>query len=193
MSELTMRWSDVSGLKAMNKALKVLGSKRFAGVSARAINHSGAKGRTQSKKKLVAQTGLKSKTINKAMRVRRASAANVSYVIKATGGDISLRHFGARETRRGVSAKPFNQRQIFRGTFIKGGRFPARVGLGLKGQVFKRDGKARLGISNIKSGVIIPKEMVRGETAKAWQGTIARFLPQRFGHEVRRATGKVFG
>lgn len=191
-ASLSMRWADISGLKKMEKALDALGPQKLAVIGARSLNHSGAKGKTKARRELTAQTGLPNKTINTAMRVTRASAATLAFLIRAKGGDIALKHFAARETRRGVSAKPFNQRQVFKGTFIKGGRWPRRVALGRGGQAFERTGAGRTPIEKVKSGVIIPREMVQGETAKAWQDTLARALPTRFAHDVGRATGGVF-
>lgn len=191
-ASLNMRWADISGLRKMEKALDALGPKKVAVIAARSLNHSGAKGKTRARRELTAQTGLPNKTINAAMRVTRASAATLEFRIRAIGGDVALKHFAARETRRGVSAKPFNQRQIFKGTFIKGGRWPHRVAIGRGGQVFERTGSGRTPIEKVKSGVIIPREMVQGETAKAWQDTLARSLPTRFAHDISRATGQVF-
>ncbi|MEO0980736.1 MAG: hypothetical protein AAFY24_25985, partial [Pseudomonadota bacterium] len=138
------------------------------------------------------QTGLKLRTIRSAMVPVRASGGSLTYRIKAKGGDIALKHFAARETRRGVSARPFGQRRVFASTFIKGGKFPSRVAIGLGGHVFARTGSGRLPIEKQKSGVIIPREMIKGESAKAWQSTVAVVLPRRVVHEVRRITGSAF-
>ena len=50
-------------------------------------------------------------------------------ISKATLG----KYFKARDTRKGVSASPWNHRRIFAGMFTKGGRFPKRMGLRLGG------------------------------------------------------------
>ncbi|WP_286182992.1 phage tail protein [Labrenzia sp. R4_1] len=190
---LTMRWGDVSGMKTLDRALSKLSGKAIRQVGSRALNRAGSQGRTQAGRALAKQTGLKARTIRQAMKPIRASAFNLEYQIKAFGGDVALKHFAARETRRGVSAAPFGRRQVFAGTFMKGGRFPSRVDLGLGGQVFTRVGSSKFPIEKQRSGVVIPAEMIKGESAKAWQSTVGKVLPRRVVHEIKRATGKAFG
>ncbi|MBG6148649.1 hypothetical protein IWQ51_006816 [Labrenzia sp. EL_142] len=189
---LDMRWSDISGLKTLDRAVSRLEPKTIRRIGSLALNRAGSQGRTRTGRALAKQTGLKLRTIRAAMIPVRASAGSLTYRIKARGGDVALKHFAARETRRGVSARPFGQRQIFAGKFIKGGKFPARVAIGLGGHVYARTGSNRLPIKKQKSGVIIPSEMIRGESAKAWQSTVAVVLPSRFIHEAKRITGKAF-
>lgn len=159
-------------------------------VLSRAINHTGNKARTQMIRSLTAQTGLKRKTIVKALKKRSASPASPVYVISSKGGDISLKYFWARETSKGVTAAPWGKRKLYPSTFIKGGRFPERVDLPkLNGHVFKRRGKNRLPIAKQKSGVFIPTEMVTGATLEAFNRTVASELPKRIAHELYRILG----
>lgn len=189
---LRMGWSDVSGLKTLDKAVSRLGGKEIRRIGARALNRAGSQGRTHAGRALAKQTGLKVGVIKRAMRPMRASAATLEYKIKAAGGDVALKYFAARETRKGVSAQPFGQRRVFASTFIKGGKFPSRVAIGRGGHVFARRGSRRLEIDKQKSGVIIPEQMIRDESAKAWQSTVGKVLPRRVLHEMRRVTGKAF-
>ncbi|MDN3719445.1 phage tail protein [Roseibium salinum] len=129
-----------------------LSAKSIRKIGSRALNRAGSQGRTRAGRALAKQTGLKLKTIRTAMVPLRASGTTLEYKIKARGGDIALKHFAARETRKGVSAKPFGARKVFSGTFIKGGKFPGRVALGMSGHVFARDGKSRLPIAKQTSG-----------------------------------------
>jgi hypothetical protein len=84
-----------------------------------------------------------------------------------------------------VTPAPLGERHFYAGAFIWGGQFPNRVPIpGLHGQVFQRvDGK-RLPIAKVKSGLFIPQEMVKGETAAAFEETVAAILPGRVEHEV---------
>ncbi len=138
------------------------------------------------------QTGLKLRIIRKALVPTRASASRLEYRIKARGGDIALKYFSARETGKGVSANPFGKRKVFTSTFIKGGKFPSRVTLNMHGHVFARDGSDGMPIEKQKSGVILPNEMVQGASAEAWRSTVAKVLPRRVLHELRRATNPAF-
>lgn len=124
-----------------------------------------------------AQTGLRAGTIRRAQVEKRASPGHLEYEIWAKGGNVRLKYFGARETRAGVSAAPWNQRQVFPGTFIKGGRFPKRVGLGMGGHVFRREGADRLPIQGGRSGLYIPTELITGQTAAAFQAGAAKVGP----------------
>lgn len=150
----------------------------------RGLNRTGDKVRTQVKRALVAQTGLKAGVINRAVKTRRASYGHLAYELRSRGGDVSLKFFAARETRRGVSAAPHGQRQIFPGDFIKGGRFPNRVGLKMGGHVFKRTGSGRTPIEKQKSGVIIPEEMVSGESERAFYAEANKHLADDIAHEL---------
>lgn len=153
----------------------------------RAVNWTGERVETRAARALAKQTGLKVRTAKKALHqhVRRASFSSLSYVMRVTGGNVALKYFGARETNAGVSAAPWGHRGVFPHTFIKGGLFPRRVALrGLNGQVFQRAGTSRLPISKVKSGLFIPTEAVKGETAHAFTSTVAALLPGRVEHEV---------
>lgn len=157
--------------------------------AARALNHTGKVVRTRVYRTLAKQTGLKVATTNKAMKPINATPSRLEYRIHGRGGDISLRHFKARETRKGVSAAPMNQRKVFPTTFIKGGFFPNRKTLGMNGQVFKPlPGSKQWGrpFEKQRSGVRIPEQMVAGETARAFRETVAQRLPARIAHEIQR-------
>lgn len=191
---LSLEWSAEGrrSIRMMHDAMRVLGPARFGQVGARVVNRTGDMARTQVRRTLPRQTGLTRRVIVRAVHTFRASSATLAYTMTAHGGRIALKHFKARETRRGVSAAPRGERQVFAGTFMKGGRFPARVPLGMGGHVFERSGSARLPIEKVRSDVSIPEEMVTGATADAFERTARTVLPQRLRHELLRATGRVF-
>lgn len=178
---------DFRPVLKISNALKAAG-KQVPLILNRAINHTGDKARNQMRTVLVGQTGLKRKTLVKAVKSRKAFGAG-AYTIYAKGGDVRLKYFGARETRAGVSAAPWNKRRVFGGTFIKGGRFPKRVALSMGGHVFKRAGSGRLPIEGGRSGLFIPEEMVSGQSEAAFNSTVDRDLPGRIAHELYRVLG----
>lgn len=136
---------------------------------ARGLNKVGLKARTQMRRALVAQTGLKYGVLVRALRSKSASPGSLAYQIKSKGGFIRLKFFGARETRAGVSAAPRGQRRTYSGAFIKGGRFPNRVPASrLNGHVFRRIGAGRLPIALVRSDVRIPDDMVSGASEAAF-------------------------
>lgn len=166
--------------------IRKLNDGQVRAVANRVVNRTGDMARTGVRRTLTKQTGLKRATIVKAVSVKRSSPATLAYEMTARGGDVALKFFGARETRKGVSAAPFGKRQVFAGTFIKGGRFPNRSGIVFRGHVMKRVGAGRFPINVEQSGVIIPNEMVTGETAAEFERVARTVLPRRMEHELRR-------
>ncbi|OYW66836.1 MAG: hypothetical protein B7Z40_09795, partial [Bosea sp. 12-68-7] len=72
------------------------------------------------------------------------------------------------------------RRQVFGGTFMRGGRFPNRViAPRLNGQVWRRLDTAGRQITQARSGVVIPREMTTGATAAAFEAIAAPLLKQR--------------
>ena len=182
---LVIRWQDIDGLRRFENGIKVLG-KDGRKVMQRALARSGDMARTRVYRALTAQTGLKRKVIVRAIKVKRPSWTDLAYEMRASGADIALKYFDPRETRAGVSARPFGKRMVFPSTFMKGGRFPDRKGMVFNGHVVKRVGGGRFPIEIQKSGVVIPNEMVTGATADAFQRTVRENLPRRVEHELGR-------
>jgi hypothetical protein len=118
---------------------------------------------------LPGQTGLKAKTINKALKGRSSGA---TYVIQSHGGNIRLKYFGARETGAGVTAAPWNSRRLYPATFIKSGWWPNRVKPIAAGQVLRRKTAAKYPLEVVRSGLFIAEEMVKGAIGRRvlWHG-----------------------
>ncbi|MBD8556894.1 phage tail protein [Rhizobium sp. CFBP 8762] len=219
--KLEISWQDASGIERLSNALGVLDSHKKHLALQRAVNHTGAKAKTQVIRALAKQTGLKSEVIRAAVKVNKAwgasadpeqfarslasknrapGAQSLHYSLTTRGGDISLKHFKARETLRGVTASPFGERKLFPGTFIKGGRFPNRVtASGLNGHVYEPESNAKTGkstwrrpVSFYDSGVIIPVEMLKGATADAFTSVVNRHLANRVNHEINRLCPGIF-
>jgi hypothetical protein len=195
-----------NGLALLEEATRALGSATKAKRAfTRAINRTGQTVGNEAGRALSDQTGLPRRTGIKAVRreVERATPATLSYVIHGQGGDISLRYFKPRETRKGVTASPWNSRRLYPSSFMRAGWWPKRVVKpNWNGQVFVRansdgysyDGLRSQGAKRVgtkftkqKSGLFIPIEMVRGATAAAWQQGARRLQP-RIEHEVRAIT-----
>lgn len=186
---LTIKWQDVEGLKRFDNALKALGDKEMRKVTNRAVNRAGDMARTKVRRELARQTGLKYKVIKHALKTKRSSWSTLEYRITARGGDIALKYFSPRETSKGVTAAPFGKRKLFPGTFMKAGWWPNRVvNPSWNGHVFKRVGNEKSPIEKEVSGVSIPNEMVQGASKDVFQSTVARVLPQRIEHEIKRLT-----
>jgi hypothetical protein len=183
MAGLTLRITG-DGLPRLEEAVKALGEGKARNAYRRAINEAGRDTKTPTQRALAKQTGLKVGVARKAFRVSKASSANLEYKLEGKGGFIRLKYFGARETRKGVSAAPFGQRKVFAHHFIRGGLFPGRQELGLGGQVFRPTRGTRWGrdFETAKSAVRIPDEMVKGVTADAFE----RVGQTKLGEKIRR-------
>ena len=142
----------------------------------RAINRTGDQAFTVVKRVVARQMGIRVGVAADAMRRKRADYGWLTYSIQAKGGYLSLKYFGARQTRKGVSAAPWNVRRIFPHTFIV---------KSLDGHVFVRTSAKRHPIEK-KWGPALPNELVRGETLKAFQETVVTVLPRRLEHELAR-------
>lgn len=184
---------DASAIARLGNQISAAGAKAPIAL-ARAINHTGDKARTQMTRELTNQTGLKRATIVRALKESKASAGSLTYAITSRGGNVSLKYFGARETRPGVSAAPWGRRRVYFGSFMKAGWWPKRVTKGnWHGQVFRRaGGKTGSGVDRfekVKSGLFIPREMVTGATKAAFEQSVAANLPARLSHELGRVLG----
>lgn len=179
MATISARWAD-KHLSLFGSRIAVLHS-RFPNVLPRIINQVGNRAKTQVIRSLTKQTGLSRKTIVKAIGdPGHARHSKLSYEMVTRGGDIRLKYLSPRELRAGVSAKPFGQRKLFAGTFLKGGRFPGRVNVPkFYGHAFHRLNKSGTKITYTRSGVFIPMEMTKGATRSAFERTAAPLLQQR--------------
>lgn len=177
MDQVLARYGNQMGALGTGQAERAL---------ARALAHTGRKAKTQVVRALTAQTGLKRKVIVKAVRESRIGSPALTYELSSRGGNIRLKYFKARETRRGASAAPWNRRRVYQGTFQRAGWW--KTGRVVKpnwnGQVFRR--AAGGGFRVVRSGLYIPDEMVTGATADAWRRLLNTDLVPRVGHELAR-------
>lgn len=182
-----------AGVRSLADAMAAIGEGRARKAYARAINRVGSTAITQTGRALAQQTGLPARVTRKALsNPIKATPASLGFFKRVRGGDIGLKYFRARETLRGVSAAPLNHRRVFAHTFIKGALFPDRVDLPrLNGHVFMPDTAikrwGRLPIEKEESGVILPEQLVRGQSKAAFEAA-TRGLGPRVEHEIRVIT-----
>ena len=147
------------------------------GITSRALNHSMAKANTKVKRLLVKETSLKSAMVGKELSVRKSSKDNLEAAIVAKGRAHALKDFTHRQTKKGVTAKVWGKRKLFKSAFIV---------KKLSGNVFRRAGKKRLPIYR-PMGPSIPNELLRGESANTLETEIETSLAPRVIHEIQRA------
>lgn len=141
-----------------------------------ALNHTVAKARTRVGRTVAAMSGLAYGKTTAEIKQFSASPARPEAELKATGAYHRLSEFAARQTGSGVSAAPWGTRRVFAHTFIV-----AKFG----GGVFVRQGKKRFPLHQLW-GAAIPKEMVKEQSVRVWDATLATELPARMAHEWAR-------
>ena len=101
------------------------------------LNKIGAEVFTQAKRELKDATGLKVGVVAKGLKKDKARRGDETYTIRIKSRYKNVIEFGARQTKKGVSAKVWGKRKIYRGAFIGSGRNSG------KRLVFKKNGQSK--------------------------------------------------
>lgn len=172
--------------------LGALGAGEAPRLMAMALNTEGNKGRTRVRRALMAQTGIKSHQLTKAITTIKAGAGRLQYTIEAKGGETNVSMFGLKvrwkkataiSTRQRikvqeVTASPWNKTRTFAGVFSIP-KFGKRV--------FKRTSDERFPLKPVY-GPNLAREIVKAQSRTQFE-TIA----PRVGIEVGRLLGLVLG
>lgn len=175
---------DIAGFLKAQDVFNKAGANAPAAIF-RSLVAAGEAAKKQMTGALVDQTGLSRKVILRAVKSR---ASKLSYSIRVKGGDVRAKYFGPQIVGSGVVASPWNRHHTYTGAFMRGGvaqsvHFTKK---GMSGGVFKRVGKRRLKIVQQRTGMYIPKELVRGDTADAFRYSVAGVLPHHLMQELER-------
>ena len=137
-----------------------------------ALNKVGAEVVTQAKRELKDATGLKAGVVAKKIQKDKARRNDNTYSIFIKSRYLNLIEFNAKQTKRGVSAKAWGNRKIYRGAFIGKGQNSG------KKLVFK---KGR-GSKQIKAvhGASLPREFERQDMKKIFNKKIKTRFPILF-------------
>jgi hypothetical protein len=144
------------------------------------INRTGRQGFTQVRRNLSRETGIPQHDLgnrSRALREKRARTGDISYEILVRGQYTPLSYFAPAQRLKGVSARPWGKRRIFRGTFL------ATMKSGHVG-VFKRVKGAR----KIKElwGPALPVELGRGQSGPIFADTFNTAIGPNLTREVNR-------
>lgn len=142
---------------------------------ARAINHEMARTMTPIKRIVAKQTSAKYRDVNRQIGLLRANGASLKAAIRAVGGAMPLKDFGARQFSYGVSARVWGRRQRFKSAFIVNS---------LGGHAFTRSTKDRTPIDKMW-GPIIPREMMKVEPVSEFDAG-SQAVQARAMHELAR-------
>jgi len=137
------------------------------------LNKVGAEVFTQAKKELAEATGLKQGVVGKKIKKDKVRRGDETYSIHIKSRYLNVIEFGARETKKGVSAKVWGKRRVYKGAFIGSGRNSG------KQLVF---GKSKRKKNKLKAlhGASLPREFHREDMAKIFNKKIKTRFPILF-------------
>lgn len=182
-------------------AAKVLGSESKASAAYRmAINQAGRDARVATIRALSKQVGMTRKDIiaHGGITEIKASSKSLEWTMKSSGRPLPLKLFGAKQFRFGVRARPWGKAQRFPGAFIFAGtwrsRQPVKDGhvLHRVGAKITTDDGDKFQPYSIMYGPAIPVEMVKDESAKAFEEAAAK-LPMHVEKIIAKMTEGVIG
>ena len=168
----------------------------------RTINWSGARGFTQVRKTLGTQTGIRQADLTRSRGIRAIGAkpGRLEYQVVSRSRWTPLSYFNPVQRNRGVSARPWGKRRIFRGTFLAktttghvgvfarvvGGKRVKRTKMGPKGRPVVY--YSQLPIRALW-GPSIAKELGTEPTPSTFRKTVLTAAQKRFDHELNVAMG----
>jgi hypothetical protein len=161
-----------------------------------AVNATAAKGKRIVAKEIGNELATAQKNIAKEIGTgRKANAVNISSVVEVKKtGRIPLRDFGARQTKKGVSAKVSKSkgRKMYDGAFQ--GPRPGLINARWRGRVFRRLGKTRLRIAQLMGpsawGVFVVGKKI-GPSAKQTQDELKKQVDRRIRFILLKQSGTI--
>ena len=141
-----------------------------------ALNKVGAEVATQAKSELAGATGLKAGVVAKKIGKDKARRGDEKYTISIKSKYLNLIEFNGKQTKRGVSAKAWGNRKIYRGAFIGRGQNSG------KQLVFKK-GRGSKQIRAVH-GASLPREFERQDMKKIFNKKIKTRFPILFKRAV---------
>ena len=162
------------------KALRDIGNvprKYIQKAMVTALNKMGKEVMTQAKRELKNATGLKAGVVGKKIKKDKARKGDETYSIHIKSRYLNVIEFGARQTKRSVSAKVWGKRKVYRGTFIGSGRNSG------KQLVFKKSKRNPKRIEAVH-GASLPREFERQDMAKLFNKKIKTRFPILFKRAV---------
>lgn len=173
---------DVSlDVKAMKRGLNRLERREIPKAASFALNRAAAKAKTEASKHIAKVTSLKSGQVKQAISIQKAGPFNLVAFVKAVGGKLNLKKFNATQTRKGVTAKVWGKRQLFKGAFIVNDRYVA-----------KRIGRRRLPIKAL-FGPGVTHEFLKGVTVEMMKRFGAETFKKNFERDAQRRINRLRG
>ncbi len=93
-------------------------AKLFERAAVTGLNRAGRTERTMSARGVAKDGGLRVRDARQKIKFTRARRGTTRIKLEATGRPLNLTRFQAKQRKRGVSARPWGKRRIFKGAFI---------------------------------------------------------------------------
>lgn len=167
-----------NNMRQVGRNLRTVERQEMPKIMTQALNRTAANVRTQTSRTIAKESGLKVGAVRAAITVGKAHWQNLKARVVSIGRAKNLASFGARETRRGISARAYGKRRVYRGTFFA---FARQV-------VFVRETAKRLPIRPV-FGPSVPGVWRQAETQETIRKTIDTRWPINFGQAFRRRLG----
>ena len=178
---MTVKFDIKPDFREAEKLLRELGPAAKRATS-RTINKTIIPVRAISARKIQEKRNLKIGVIKQQLKVQRARPNRLFGAIVASGKPIPIRHFGANQTRKGVTVKvaKVGKRIALQKYSNKSFRHKGFA----KGSVFVRRGKERLPIQKWPPASGIPSVFVQKQVEAAMQKTARTTWTKRFREEI---------
>lgn len=152
--------------------------------AARALNKTAVAVRKKTIPEIRKERMIKAGLIRQALAIYRANARALVATIHATGKPIPIRHFGANQTKRGVTVRirQGTKRQVLK---RHGNAAFINAGSKLGPNVFVRSGKSRLPVEKWSPVPGIPRVFARKVVSEMMRRHAGDVWPRRFREEVR--------
>lgn len=182
------------GLAGLTKAVNGIAKEVRRNVAV-AINETSATGKSGVAKKVAAELAIAQKIIKKEISNTKANANNLSSNLRLKKTSrISLRYFGAKQNKAGVTYKisKTQGRKTILGAFQ--GPKPGAIKASWRGNVFKRTGSSRLPIVKLHGpspwGVFVKGKMTRKQK-KELQAELEIRVQRRIRFLLLKASGQI--
>lgn len=184
--QIEIRFNDDELLRFQNM-LGAVGEAQGRAALARAVNRVTRTVEGRVIKAIVKQSSIPRKIVRKAINTKLAAHKGegpITGKVYATGDDVSLKHFAAKQFAFGVKAKIWGKWERFPGTFIFAGTYRSGQVVA-NGQVWQRVSIKSLPIVKM-TGPAVPDELVRDTSEQVFYDTVREMLPARAMHELSR-------
>lgn len=175
---------DVSAdFKEVEKMFRELGP-GVERAAVRALNKTARAIRAQAARKIQQERNLKIGVIKKSLNLSRARKGRLVATITASGKPIPIRHFGARQSRLGVSVKIRKGGKLVR-LRRHGNKAFINASSKLGPNVFVRKGRSRLPVQKWPPVPGIPSVFAKEKIISALKRSAGELWQKRFREEVR--------